>query len=377
MLSKNPLEFPKDKKFTKEELAQALRYSIIAELDAINLYLQFATATADERFRKVFEDIAKEEKTHVGEFLSLLKTLDPEQVAELKAGREEVKELTGIEAPDPPGNSNSNPGNPVVSEVPPPPEPLTETEWSKLVDKFKSVLDATRKIRQYLPVTSVGRGVQAVLKALVTGGETYTTKGFSLLPLSELSVKFELSQRSIDYARRVGEELDVSPALAAASMLARMEDQLLLEGDKKLGTEGLLTAEGTLSSKVSDWEDPQATVIEVSKAVSELLKEGATEPFILFVSYGRYSRLLKVYERGRMTALERIKQIVKDVVPIYGLPDDKALLVSAVPYVIDVVVGADSVVDYIGPEDGKHVFRAWSTVTLRIKFPKGIMVLSE
>lgn len=96
MLSKNPFDMPVGKKFTKEELAEALRLSIIAELDAVNLYLQFARAIEDGKYRKVFEDIAKEEKTHVGEFLALLETLDPEQVAELKAGKEEVKELTGL-----------------------------------------------------------------------------------------------------------------------------------------------------------------------------------------------------------------------------------------------------------------------------------------
>lgn len=93
MMSKNPLELAVNRKFTKEELAEALRFAIIAELDAINLYRQFARAIDEERFRRVFEDIAKEEKTHVGEFLALLKKLDPEQVAELEAGEEEVKEL--------------------------------------------------------------------------------------------------------------------------------------------------------------------------------------------------------------------------------------------------------------------------------------------
>ncbi|MCD6084262.1 MAG: rubrerythrin [Desulfurococcales archaeon] len=99
MLSKNPLELT-SKKFSKEELAQALRLSIIAELDAINLYIQIASAVDDEKIRKVFEDVAREEKTHVGEFLALLKIIDPEQVKELRKGSEEVKELTGTEPPE-------------------------------------------------------------------------------------------------------------------------------------------------------------------------------------------------------------------------------------------------------------------------------------
>jgi rubrerythrin len=93
MLAKNPIEIPSGKKLSREELIQAVRLSIIAELDAINLYLQLSSATDDPLARKVFEDIAREEKTHVGEFLTLLEKLDPEQVKELEKGKKEVKEL--------------------------------------------------------------------------------------------------------------------------------------------------------------------------------------------------------------------------------------------------------------------------------------------
>ncbi len=94
MLSKNPLDLPRDRKFSKQEIAQALRWAIMAELDAINFYIQFASAIDDEGIKKVFLDIAKEEKTHVGEFLALLEKLDPEQVQELEEGKKEVEELT-------------------------------------------------------------------------------------------------------------------------------------------------------------------------------------------------------------------------------------------------------------------------------------------
>lgn len=95
MFSKNPVDIPPGKRLAKSELAEALRISIAAELDAINLYLQFARATDDERFRRVFEDVAKEEKTHVGEFLALLNILDQEQATELEEGRKEVEKLMG------------------------------------------------------------------------------------------------------------------------------------------------------------------------------------------------------------------------------------------------------------------------------------------
>lgn len=66
---------------------------MIAELDAISLYEQMAALAADEKIRKVLLEIAREEKTHVGEFLTLLLERDEEQRRELDRGREEVGEI--------------------------------------------------------------------------------------------------------------------------------------------------------------------------------------------------------------------------------------------------------------------------------------------
>ena len=105
MLSKHPLELPLNKKFSKEEIKDALRLAIIAELDAVSLYEQLARAIGDEAVKKVFEDVAKEEKAHAGEFMALLKNLDPELIEEMESGAKEVEELTGITAkPKPKGD---------------------------------------------------------------------------------------------------------------------------------------------------------------------------------------------------------------------------------------------------------------------------------
>jgi rubrerythrin len=74
---------------------EILRVGIIAELDAVNLYEQLAAFTENNDIKKILLDIAKEEKTHVGEFQTLLLRLDKQQVDELKAGEEEVKEELG------------------------------------------------------------------------------------------------------------------------------------------------------------------------------------------------------------------------------------------------------------------------------------------
>jgi len=65
-------------------------------LDAINLYEQMAALTENKHIKKILLDIAKEEKTHVGEFQALLLKEDKEQKKELEEVKKEVEEATGI-----------------------------------------------------------------------------------------------------------------------------------------------------------------------------------------------------------------------------------------------------------------------------------------
>lgn len=55
-----------------------------------------ASLTENKNIRKILLDIAKEEKTHVGEFQALLLMEDKEQEKELEEGKKEVEEETGI-----------------------------------------------------------------------------------------------------------------------------------------------------------------------------------------------------------------------------------------------------------------------------------------
>ncbi len=92
MLSKIPINL--------ERIANAdldneiLRAAIIAELDAVNLYEQMAALTQNKSIKTILLDIAKEEKTHVGEFQALLLITDKQQEKELAEGKKEVEELT-------------------------------------------------------------------------------------------------------------------------------------------------------------------------------------------------------------------------------------------------------------------------------------------
>jgi uncharacterized linocin/CFP29 family protein len=347
-MSKHPLELPLGRKLSREELAEAIRLSIIAELDAINLYLQLARAIEDERYRKVFEDIAKEEKTHVGEFLALLKTLDQEQVEEIVRGASEVKELTGLEVRDPTSQQTS------LSNV--------TNVWKIVSENVVRVVDTSRVFRRFIPIVRVGRGVDAVSIESISGAR-------SVLPLNEISVIFKVTQRAVDYAEQFKQVPELGDAYRAAVEFATLEDKFILE--KLMGLTGAVRAE------MSSWDIPGTAVSDVAKAIAKMLENGAREPFILFVNPSRYVKLMAVHEKTGVMELTRIKSLVKEVVSTPILPDDIAILISTNPHVLDLVLGVDTQVDYLGPEDGYHKLRLWETIALRPRLEKGVTILKQ
>ena len=86
----NPFHMMAPRKLTDTELASAIRLDIEAELDAINLYQAHIDATDNEGAKKVIAYIRDEEKEHAGMFLALLRTLDPQQYAEVQNGPRKV-----------------------------------------------------------------------------------------------------------------------------------------------------------------------------------------------------------------------------------------------------------------------------------------------
>ncbi|SHJ29165.1 ferritin family protein [Parasporobacterium paucivorans] len=82
----------KDHKISEQELIRSIRFMIAAEYEAIQMYMQLAESTDNKLAIEVLKDIADEEKVHAGEFLRLLKELDPDEEKFYAEGAEEVEE---------------------------------------------------------------------------------------------------------------------------------------------------------------------------------------------------------------------------------------------------------------------------------------------
>jgi len=89
----NPFQGNVNRKISKEELIQAIRLDIAGELEAIYVYDSHVQATDDPVAKAIISDIRDEEKAHVGELMTLLRHLDPQEATHFLSGEAEVKEL--------------------------------------------------------------------------------------------------------------------------------------------------------------------------------------------------------------------------------------------------------------------------------------------
>lgn len=89
----NPFAGNVPRKLTKEELIQAIRLDIVGELEAIFVYDAHVQATDDPVAKRIISDIRDEEKAHIGELMTLLRHLDPQEAIHFAEGEEEVKEM--------------------------------------------------------------------------------------------------------------------------------------------------------------------------------------------------------------------------------------------------------------------------------------------
>ncbi|MBR1907642.1 rubrerythrin [bacterium] len=82
-----------DSTFTQSEMIRSIRFAIAAEYEAIQIYEEMAENINNKDAVKLIEEIITDEKVHVGNFLQLLRILNPEEEEFYKEGYKETLEL--------------------------------------------------------------------------------------------------------------------------------------------------------------------------------------------------------------------------------------------------------------------------------------------
>jgi len=99
---------------------------------------------------------------------------------------------------------------------------------------------------------------------------------------------------------------------------------------------------GGRAVRASGWDVLGSAVAGAVKVMAELYRAYAPEPYMLFVSPGRYAKLVAVEERAGVMELTRGSPLIKDVVVAPQLLDDAACSCPQAPAVMDLAAGVNS-----------------------------------
>ncbi len=262
--------------------------------------------------------------------------------------------------------------------------PISTELWGKIestiIESAKKHMVCRRFLNIYGPL---GAGASYVPVDSATKDETYHNNmarvtGRRLVELPQLYQDFSILWRDIAEAEETGYPLDLSVAATAAQRSAKAEDSLILFGDKKLGAEGLLNAEGSYKIKRGDWTTGEDAYKDVAHGIAYLSSNSMLGRYALIVSPDVYIDLQRLQPNVGLLELDRIKALVNDrVYPAGPFGAGKAVLVCAELQYMDLAIGMDLSVGYLEQKDFNHYFRITETVALRIKEPKAIVVFEK
>jgi uncharacterized linocin/CFP29 family protein len=194
-------------------------------------------------------------------------------------------------------------------------------------------------------------------------------------PVALIQKPFSLSARDIAAAEQTGLPLPLAPAAEAALACARLEDELIFNGSKPLGADGLLNASGTLSAKLKAWTEVGAAVEDIIGAATKLDEAGFHGPYALALGPARFNKLFRRYAQGNATELEHVRQVVTEgIVKAPAVGNGGLLLASGRQYAT-IVVGQDLSTGFVGPADGGYDFVLSESVALRLLQPAAVCVL--
>lgn len=270
--------------------------------------------------------------------------------------------------------------------------PLTESQWQFLQEEVIREARRTLVARRFLGVYGpLGAGIESV--ALEEYGPDRDAEielvgrhdPEPIVAVREKYVRvpiiykdFILHWRDVELSRKLGAPLDASRAIRAAHFVADREDQLLFNGEVRLGIEGLLNSSGRNHVTRGDWSRYGQAYRDVVRASEVLLQHNHHRPFALAVSANDYARLVQQREGQFAPEIDAIMRLCDDgVYTSPAIPDGSAVMLSTGDQNVDIAVTEDLTIAFLGEQDQDFPFRVYECLALRIKRPKAICTIGE
>ena len=268
--------------------------------------------------------------------------------------------------------------------------PLTPQQWQAL---DSTVLETARRElvgRRFIPIYGpLGAGVQAVADDRFAGSDDGAVDLLGdagnasvrlsirrYLPIPIVYKDFVIPWRDLEQAQQSGTPIDTSAAAAAASALARAEDNLIVNGNEALGLPGLRTVEGHQTLPLGDWAVAGEAFDAAVRGMEALVRAGFYTSYTLLTGPVLYSYLNRMFDNSGVLIIEQVEKLLRGGVfqsPV--VPDGVALVVADGAENVDLAIAMDVHTAYLTADNLNHLLRVLETVTPRIKRPAAIVVL--
>lgn len=260
--------------------------------------------------------------------------------------------------------------------------PFSEELWQHIdeavIDTARQTLAARRFLPMYGPL-GLGAGIAAIdqlCREEVDEDGFAVVQGRRLVQIPQLYEDFWLYWRDIEAGGAAGAEMNLSAAHMAAQALALREDKMVFHGVKSLGVEGLLTAKGVgRQSRAGSWSEGENAYADVARAMTSLLQKGRIGKLRLVVSPDVRIQMERLQPGTGLLESKRVEKLLgSKIVMSVSLAPNTAMLLSAQPQYMDLLVGQDISVAYLEAVDLNHRLRALETAIVRVKAPDAIVV---
>lgn len=255
--------------------------------------------------------------------------------------------------------------------------PFGDEIWSKLDEIVVSAAKTQLSGRRILDIEGpYGLGLKSVpLHDDVVVENEVTVSSSRILPVPLIETAFALSSRDLANFEQTGFSLDTEAIAMAALRTAAAEDELVFQGSKQLGLDGLLTAEGSQSVKLGNWQEIGTAANDVIKALTTLDNAGFHGPYMLALAPELYNLLFRLYPQGYQIELQHVETVVGGgVIKAPGIKKGGVLLATGRQYA-SIVIGQDMITGFIGPEEHELKFKVTESLAPRIRVPSAICVL--
>lgn len=272
--------------------------------------------------------------------------------------------------------------------------PLTEEQAQQMLSAAVKEVRRTVMARRLMPLFGpLGAGVESVSMETISQEDASAEVHLEGLPdPSPISMHaqeeyvripiiykdFILHWRDVKFSNDLGSPLDMSNAVRAAHQVGHAEDNLLFNGCKDLGINGLLTCSDSHTLKSEDWSKDGACVKSIYSAMDKLLESNHHFPYALIVSVDMYRMLLKPVQDRPVLELEQVSKVLSDgVFWSSQIPAGTAALVSTGAQNFDIAVAEDLQIAYLGPREMNYHFRVYQSLVPRIKRPTAVCLIKQ